>query len=462
MQLRMQAPPQAGKPPRSPTTPLIPTTSIFQIPEIATIILTFLHNSSSYVSFTSTCSALRRLQSHVTWASLLFFKHGPRNVLGQCETYEDRIYESLGERVRVQDTVVRLVRLGADVEVVLWRVNPHSHLWFVGTRAMEIRAQMGGLRGSHSCESLGRRKISEQVKNDEDTEGATLMAESKEGETSVEGVCRKAGTSRTGSETTSKEGGNHNPRRVHTTTTTDGGPAFGLNSYPLLWASEKGFSSVIQVLLTETQMDVHIGNDCAFRCAAHMGHYEVVRLLVDAGADIHAQDDEALRAAAEKGFVEITRLLIERGANVGAKEQAALRWAARNGYDEVVRLLLAAGADANAQDALSLRWAAFNGHAVVTKLLLEASANASVLDNWPLILAVQYGHLEIVRLLLQFGADPGARKGMTYKIAGENGHKEVMRILEAAVAASKPAVNEGGGAAEREMKQEGEGDASDV
>jgi ankyrin repeat protein len=61
-------------------------------------------------------------------------------------------------------------------------------------------------------------------------------------------------------------------------------------------------------------------------CAAWKGHYEVVKLLLEAGADANAQNSNdhwgttPLHAAAHANQAQIAELLIEHGADVNARD----------------------------------------------------------------------------------------------------------------------------------------------
>ncbi len=91
--------------------------------------------------------------------------------------------------------------------------------------------------------------------------------------------------------------------------------------------------------------------------AAHFGHADVVRLLLERGADVarrarheHIQV-QPIHAAAATGRTEIVRLLLDRGAPVDDAQPGgftALHAAAQNGDAELLRLLLARGASADA------------------------------------------------------------------------------------------------------------------
>jgi uncharacterized protein len=93
----------------------------------------------------------------------------------------------------------------------------------------------------------------------------------------------------------------------------------------------------------------------ALGLAAHFGHTDVVRVLLERGADPnrvarHAHlKVTALHAAAAGSHTEVARLLLDAGAEVDAEQPGGftpLHAAAQNGNAAFVRLLLERGADA--------------------------------------------------------------------------------------------------------------------
>ena len=130
--------------------------------------------------------------------------------------------------------------------------------------------------------------------------------------------------------------------------------------------------------------------------AAHSGHPDVVRLLLDAGADPNRSIPgmpTPLQAAAEGGHADVVGLLLGAGADVnmrGLGGATALHAAAQGGTIETVRLLLEAGADPSAR---------------VTPGRLGDGERA----GWtPLHCAVWFGHGRTADLLMQNGAEPDA------------------------------------------------------
>jgi len=91
--------------------------------------------------------------------------------------------------------------------------------------------------------------------------------------------------------------------------------------------------------------------------AAHFGHTEAARLLLNKGAKVDARSTNAmhncpLHAAAAGGSANVVKLLIEHGASVNARQHSgwtAIHAAAQTGDVEMASALSAAGADLSAR-----------------------------------------------------------------------------------------------------------------
>ncbi|KAK6024357.1 putative septum site-determining protein MinC [Ostertagia ostertagi] len=197
--------------------------------------------------------------------------------------------------------------------------------------------------------------------------------------------------------------------------------------------------------------------------AAHKGHTEVVKILLESGANVDFPDsahvnliDEEdgltpLIVAAGRGFTAVVERLLAADAQVNACDKfgsTALIWAARKGHLPIVQMLLNAGAEVDAvgmwsstalmlatkgnylsvvdliltrepnvnvvdQNGLSaLGIAAREGYADICESLINSGAFVNQSDkygNWILISAVRSGNANIVRLLLEKFADVNAR-----------------------------------------------------
>ncbi|KAG5838753.1 hypothetical protein ANANG_G00226910 [Anguilla anguilla] len=104
------------------------------------------------------------------------------------------------------------------------------------------------------------------------------------------------------------------------------------------------------------KVDVKNQGKTALQVAAHQGHMEVVKVLLQANSSIEVKDedgDTALHYTAFGNQPEIARLLLSKGANVNLLNNSlctALHIAVNKGFAEVVRVLSEHAADVNLQD----------------------------------------------------------------------------------------------------------------
>jgi len=93
-----------------------------------------------------------------------------------------------------------------------------------------------------------------------------------------------------------------------------------INGYtPLIWASSRGHTETVHVLLEEgAEVDARLGDgQTALMRASENGHVEIVEALLAAGADVNASTDNgitALRLAELRHHEEIVELLRKAGA----------------------------------------------------------------------------------------------------------------------------------------------------
>ncbi len=217
-------------------------------------------------------------------------------------------------------------------------------------------------------------------------------------------------------------------------------PGFGFYTHPLLvrW-SISADPAIVRALLTAGADPAKAPGALAW--AAHLGHTEVVRILLAHGfpADDTDNDTPALAAAATHAHLDIVRILLAAGARA---HTIALFCAAGHPLFtgtidlrermperlEIVRLLLAAGADPSAHEprhirATPLHNAARFGSAAITQLLLAAGAAVNATDDLgrtPLWAAAESGSPRVAELLLRAGASARtiARSGLSaYDVA---------------------------------------------
>ncbi len=242
------------------------------------------------------------------------------------------------------------------------------------------------------------------------------------------------------------------------------------------WSMATGDPAVVRALLVAGADPQKATGALAW--AAHYGHAEIVRVLLQHGLtpDDRSGETPALAGAAAFARLEIVKMLV----GAGAKDlDLALFCAAGHsllsvGPDirerpdqrlEVIRTLLAAGADPSAHEprfirSTALHTAARVGSPEITELLLTAGAAVDARDDHgctPLWIAAEHGSARVVALLLRAGATARTtnRSGVSaYEIAkktttaagvielypGTGAQMRVMALLrEASAGPSKPA-----------------------
>lgn len=125
----------------------------------------------------------------------------------------------------------------------------------------------------------------------------------------------------------------------------------------------------------------------ALHYAAHLGHHQIVEVLLASGADVRAVSRNGLslmplQSAVAGRRLEIAKSLLEKGAPVNARQEKAtttvLHVAAFIGDLEMVKLLLAFGAEVNVKQTTDgktpLAVALEKGHKQVTDLLRQHGA----------------------------------------------------------------------------------------
>lgn len=187
-------------------------------------------------------------------------------------------------------------------------------------------------------------------------------------------------------------------------------------------------------------------------CAARNGHYDCVKLLLDAGAEMDSYQPQEgggftpLCEAAVANRVDIVKLFIERGADVNIGRDrtgySALSVAAANARDEVIKILAQNGADlnrtgfTNKDKSLPLMRAIEKSHEATATLLIElgADVNASNWDGKTALMKATYRNATgIIRALLEKGANVDAQairsRETALMFAAKRGHVEAATLL---------------------------------
>uniref|UniRef100_A0A6I8RKH7 Poly [ADP-ribose] polymerase n=1 Tax=Xenopus tropicalis TaxID=8364 RepID=A0A6I8RKH7_XENTR len=229
---------------------------------------------------------------------------------------------------------------------------------------------------------------------------------------------------------------------------------------PLHVASDKAHNDIVEVLIKhEAKVNAldNLGQTSLHR-AAHCGHLQTCRLLLNSGCDpsivslqgftalqmgnesvqqilqeglpfSNTDADRQLLEAAKAGDVEtVKKLCTSQSVNcrdIEGRQSTPLHFAAGYNRVAVVEYLLQHGADVHAKDKgglVPLHNACSYGHYEVTELLVKHGAVINVADLWkftPLHEAAAKGKYEICKLLLQVNE----RKGKGDNDDGERGSK---------------------------------------
>ncbi|RUS72620.1 hypothetical protein EGW08_019618 [Elysia chlorotica] len=196
----------------------------------------------------------------------------------------------------------------------------------------------------------------------------------------------------------------------------------GQKTTPLVAAAMGGSTKVVQVLLTNFDVDLEqratvrfdgyvIQDATALWCAAGDGHLDIVKLLIKHGACVNsktATNSTPLRAACFDGHLSIVKYLLEQGADhtiPNKYNNTCLMISCYKGHADVVRHLLEKGADPDLKahcGATSIHFAAECGRLEVVKELVRFGASMLVNDlgMTPLMVAAECGREQIVRFFL--------------------------------------------------------------
>ena len=242
------------------------------------------------------------------------------------------------------------------------------------------------------------------------------------------------------------------------------------NRTALMTAAHLGHFEMVEILLRHQSINVDLQDDngmTALYLAAGEDHYKIAQLLLDAEACIDVVDYHAgrspLRCAAERNHKETVGLLLEYGADPALKDREGgtpMLRAVNRGAESALMEMRKHPIDMECMDDEGqslLHGAARNGYHEIARHLMEdhlpdgRSPNVKALgpnlrDNYdltPLHDASQRGDLAVTAVLLEKGADASLvdKFGRTpFMVAWQYGHDNVMRMLTAAGHGQPPSV----------------------
>lgn len=150
--------------------------------------------------------------------------------------------------------------------------------------------------------------------------------------------------------------------------------------------------NVSKMIKEGVNVNMHLpdGSRTPLHVATHLGHKEIVLLLLSNKADVHALSDDgqtALHVAAQNGRKDMIEILKKSGAIIDALADGGytpLQVAAKDGHADMIEWLVKSGANINACTDLgytALHESAGSGHMKATQKLLELGADPTIKDK---------------------------------------------------------------------------------
>ncbi len=219
---------------------------------------------------------------------------------------------------------------------------------------------------------------------------------------------------------------------------------------PLVYAALLGAVKIVKWLLeTEWGTDVaDLDLNKALLAASHIGHIDIVILLLDHGADVHATHEQdntsAFQYGVYKKHLNILQLLIKRGVDVnqkGWRGGTALHSGAMYGHAKIIQFLIRNGAEINIFDQRGLtplHCASSCGHDTsIVQLLINEGADPNLGSSnppcgAPLHQASFHGNIQVVQCLLDNGANVdlySEELGTPLQAACLEGHFQLVKLL---------------------------------
>jgi len=209
------------------------------------------------------------------------------------------------------------------------------------------------------------------------------------------------------------------------------------NVAPLSLAIKYGHTAVAEFLGEQGAVDPQAGGN-ALASAASLGHRQVVEALLSSGAGSGVKErGEAMVKAAEYGDKEVVARLLATRTTGGHRARALIR-ASEFGHYDVVRLMLEAGVgcnQVNGEGSTALMKACVLGHEGVVRLLLANKALPHLADSreaTALHLAVGFGLGPVVTRLIAAKAPLESADAMRLTplaIACDNGYADIAELL---------------------------------
>jgi hypothetical protein len=210
------------------------------------------------------------------------------------------------------------------------------------------------------------------------------------------------------------------------------------NNYAIRWASENGYTEIVELLLNDSRVDPSAEDNQAIKLACKFKKIEIVKLLLeDSRVDPSVTDDPYHHPLIVSQVMFHRKEIVELLANHPKVSKAHINWAVRVAYKEefndveIVQLLIKHPSFNRSIGNDFFKWGIKNGHLeVVNRLISYPEVDVSIENNWAIKCASQNGHIEVVKLLLQDSRiDPSVEDNVSILLASYNGHIEVVKLL---------------------------------
>ena len=200
-------------------------------------------------------------------------------------------------------------------------------------------------------------------------------------------------------------------------------------------AARNGHLDTVKLLVDHIGEGVE--ND-ALPPAAESGHISIIKFLLDNYNIDKGTIISGLWLAASNGHLELSNLLMElcNGSNINTFLDGAIFIdAAHSGHFDIVKALLDRNFDIEQNIKNQALWrSAEHGHALVVELLLQSGANIDYqwyFEKTPLIVAAEHEHFDVIKILLKNNADKNIRDDIkrTAKDAAKENSKEIAKYI---------------------------------